>query len=306
MKQEIATEAEDSKPVKRTIGSVINGRFEVVKVLPSRENRSYVCKRLTAPRQGELAVVKFLAEQALGEHEESAAKRFQHEFVAAMSVKHPNIVRMDETIKEGANFAYIVEYVEGSTLQELLEDRRPTTSQVILFLRQLCSGVQAMHDAGIIHRNLKPKTAMVATNDHLKITDFGLVKIIDQKGITQDGMVLGTVDYLAPEYVMGSKAGFQLDIYALGVIGYEMLTDTVPFHSTNLAQMFHKRATQIPERPDKINKRCTKELAEIILRAVNHDLMMRYQSAKEMLADLEHLPGYENLVIPKAPKPEKL
>ena len=283
------------------LGSVLNNRFEIVRSVPSKNGNIFVVRRLTAPRQGEMAMLKLLSQNFLGEDQRTITTRFQHEIVAALSVKHPNVTRIEEPIKHGRLFGYVYEYVEGKTLAEILKQQKLSVAKVTIYLAQLCNGLSAIHKAGIVHRGLKPQNILVTASDHLKILNFALAKLADQKGLTQAGAVLGTPDYIAPEYVTEGSVDKRIDIYAVGVIAYEMVCGEIPFLKDDLVEMFSNRATQEPIPPNQINSLCPAALSEIIVNALRPDKNARYQSIDDMRQDLERMPGASKMLLPKAP-----
>ncbi len=270
------------------IGSVLDKRFEVIRLIWSADGSSYLVQRVCPPRQGELGLLKLQSNSPLDEDKQTSAIRFQQEIVAALSVKHTNVIRIEETIRSGDIFGHVTEYVEGRSLLEIIDFQQPIPSEkVVTYLRQLCSGLDAIHRAGIIHRGLHPRNILVTSTDHVKIINFALVKLQNQKPVTKVGTVIGAVDYLAPEYVIEGIVDQRLDIYALGMIGYEMICGEIPFVSPDVVEMFTKRSTLDPARPDSINSRCPAQLAEIIIKATHRDKNLRYQQAGEMKRDLE-------------------
>lgn len=299
-------EAVESQAIQIKPGDILCGRFEVIGELSQHGGHSYLCRRLTPPYKGDLARIKLFSPNKLGEDDKTAAARFQHEIVATISVRHPNVIRVDETIKVGNYLGYVAEFLAGKTLEDSLSDsdaEKLAVPQVVSFLRQLCAGTEAIHSAGIIHRSLKPRNILVTDQGHIKIIDFGLAKILSQRGLTKAGVRIGTIDYMSPEYITENTISPVIDIYALGIVAYKMITGLVPLYAEDPLEMMSLRIQSDPEPPHVLNPECSLELSMIVLKALHRNPAARYQRAIEMLRDLERLPDVGSTPLPQAPKP---
>jgi serine/threonine protein kinase len=153
----------------------------------------------------------------------------------------------------------------------------------------MCAGVQAIHDAGIVHRDLKPENILLTPEDTIKITDFGIARTDTGPRLTEHGGVLGTIDYVSPEYMIDSKVDWRSDLYAIGVMAYEMITGDLPFRGESVYATMTKRLKSDPPPPSSHISACPPALDAVVLRAMRRDPTSRYQSAAEIFYDLEPL-----------------
>ena len=223
--------------------------------------------------------------------------RFEREAQAATTLAHPNIVEIYD-VGEYKNHHYIVmEYVAGKTLKKVIRDRAPLLNlEAVDTMKQLTSAVAEAHKRGIIHRDIKPQNVIVKSDGSLKILDFGIATAKGSAQLTQANNVMGSVHYLAPELAKGEPASPQSDIYALGIVFYEMLTGDVPFKADQAVQiaLLHMRETMPSVR--KANPNVPQSVENIIIRATTKNPKLRYQSCDEMLKDLEQCmsPEHQN------------
>ena len=223
--------------------------------------------------------------------------RFEREAQAATTLAHPNIVEIYD-VGEYKNHHYIVmEYVAGKTLKKVIRDRAPLLNlEAVDTMKQLTSAVAEAHKRGIIHRDIKPQNVIVKSDGSLKILDFGIATAKGSAQLTQANNVMGSVHYLAPELAKGEPASPQSDIYALGIVFYEMLTGDVPFKADQAVQiaLLHMREAMPSVR--KANPNVPQSVENIIIRATAKNPKLRYQSCDEMLKDLEQcmLPEHQN------------
>ena len=163
----------------------------------------------------------------------------------------------------------------------------------------MCAGVQAIHDAGIIHRDLKPENILLTKEGNVKIADFGIARTNNGPKLTEHGGVVGTIDYVSPEYMMNSQVDWRSDIYAIGILGYEMVAGESPFRGNSVYDTMTKRLKCDPVKPSSIRLDCPKELDEILLKAMIRNPEERYQSAAEMFYDLRSIaPEVVNTPVP--------
>ena len=223
--------------------------------------------------------------------------RFEREAQAATTLAHPNIVEIYD-VGEYKNHHYIVmEYVAGKTLKKVIRDRAPLLNlEAVDTMKQLTSAVAEAHKRGIIHRDIKPQNVIVKSDGSVKILDFGIATAKGSAQLTQANNVMGSVHYLAPELAKGEPASPQSDIYALGIVFYEMLTGDVPFKADQAVQiaLLHMREAMPSVR--KANPNVPQSVENIIIRATAKNPKLRYQSCDEMLKDLEQCmsPEHQN------------
>lgn len=214
--------------------------------------------------------------------------RFEREAQAATTLAHPNIVEIYD-VGEYKNHHYIVmEYVAGKTLKKVIRDRAPLLNlEAVDTMKQLTSAVAEAHKRGIIHRDIKPQNVIVKSDGSLKILDFGIATAKGSAQLTQANNVMGSVHYLAPELAKGEPASPQSDIYALGIVFYEMLTGDVPFKADQAIQIALQHMREPMPSVRKANSNVPQSVENIIIRATAKNPKLRYQSCDEMLNDLE-------------------
>jgi len=218
-----------------------------------------------------------------------ALQRFKQELQLASRITHPNILRIHD-LGECRGMKFIsMQYVEGGDLLQLLQKEGPLPlSRAVPIMAQLCEALQAAQSANVVHRDLKPQNILVGEGDHVFISDFGLAKSIESSivGVTRAGTILGTPKYMSPEQVQGKPVDQRADIYSLGLIFYEILTGTLPFTGDSTYQLMYQRVHELPRRPEELNPGIPTYLSSIVLRCLERDPGLRYQSAAEILADL--------------------
>ena len=221
--------------------------------------------------------------------------RFEREAQAATTLAHPNIVEIYD-VGEYKNHHYIVmEYVAGKTLKKVIRDRAPLLNlEAVDTMKQLTSAVAEAHKRGIIHRDIKPQNVIVKSDGSLKILDFGIATAKGSAQLTQANNVMGSVHYLAPELAKGEPASPQSDIYALGIVFYEMLTGDVPFKADQAVQIALQHMREPMPSVRKANPNVPQSVENIIIRATAKNPKLRYQSCDEMLKDLENCMSTEH------------
>ncbi len=219
-------------------------------------------------------------------------QRFQTEARAAGILTHPNIVVVYDAGEEGGLFYITMELVEGRSLLALFEGRQTIPMpRAIRILEQACSALDYAHKHNIVHRDIKPANLMLTDDDTLKITDFGTAKIL-RFNVTQTAQVIGTPSYMSPEQIKGKPVDGRSDIFALGVILYEMVTGEKPFPGENITTVIFKIINEEPIAPRKLDPSIHRGLSAIITRALAKEPTARFQSCAEMLAALR---SYRNL-----------
>ncbi len=268
-------------------GTIVNGRYEIVKCLGTGSmGMVYACRHREL--SGHLVAMKVLFTEVARDN--VAAARFRNEIVASYGVSHPNVVRAYEYFRDGDLVAFTMEYIGGGDLADRISSDLPLAiHEIVRMLSQMCSGVQAIHDAGIIHRDLKPENILVTAQGDIKITDFGIARCGAGPKLTEHGGVVGTIDYVSPEYLERGQVDARSDIYALGVLAYEMITGESPFKGKSVIETMTMRLRSDPEPPHRLRADCPIGLATIVLHAMSRDPERRYQRASEMLRDLQSI-----------------
>ncbi len=269
-------------------GTLIAGRYEVIRCLGAGSmGLVYACKHKDL--SGHKVAIKVLFGEVA--QDKVAAARFRNEIFASYGVSHPNVVRAYEYIHDGDIVAYTMEYVGGGDLAERLSKGKGPLpiNDCIKYLAQMCSGVQAIHDAGIVHRDLKPENILITEEGDVKIADFGIARTDQGPRLTEHGGVVGTIDYVSPEYMLNSHVDWRSDIYAIGILGYEMVTGESPFKGDSVYATMTKRLKTDPKNPRSLRSDCPEELASIILKAMSRNPEDRFQSAADMFYALQPL-----------------
>ena len=238
------------------------------------------------------AAVKVLPKNRVADS--SFLGRFYLEAKAAAALDHPNIVRAYDINHEGRTHYFVMEYVEGKDLQRLLRTRsKPLDYDMAAhYVAQAARGLQHAHDAGLVHRDIKPGNLLVDENQVVKVLDMGLARFCNEEAgsltLAHDENVLGTADYLAPEQAVDSHTvDARADIYSLGCTLYFLLTERPPFSEGTLAQRIAKHQTSQPEDLRKYRPNCPAELVGMCVKMMRKDPHDRYQTAAEVAEELE-------------------
>lgn len=222
--------------------------------------------------------------------------RFQREANAASKLNHPNVVDVYDVGECDGRHYIVMEYVRGRTLKQLISQRGALDKEeAVDIMMQLTSAVEEAHKNNIIHRDIKPQNVLVKDDGTVKITDFGIALAHDAVQLTQSDAVLGSAHYLAPETTRGEAATNQIDIYALGIVFYELLCGSVPFNGDNPVQIAMKHLREEVPSIKAFNPTLPQSIENIITKATVKNRKLRYQSAQDMLEDLKRclLPEYE-------------
>lgn len=230
--------------------------------------------------------VKVLRQQYV--HDEEFIRRFRREAQSAASLSHPNVVSMYDVGQEEDVHYIVMEYVEGMTLNDLIKEKAPLQVEDALHIAtQICDALEHAHVNQIIHRDIKPHNILIGKNGRIKVTDFGIARAATSSTITQTGSVVGSVHYFSPEHAKGVSTGAKSDLYSLGIVLYQMLTGRLPFLGESPISVALKHLQEDVEEPRRVNPLIPQSVENIILKAMRKNPDERYQSATEMLRDLE-------------------
>jgi eukaryotic-like serine/threonine-protein kinase len=227
--------------------------------------------------------VKLLAEHLADDP--TFVSRFQREAQAAARLVHPNIVQVFDSGRDGRTDQYfiVMEYIEGSSGAEILrDDGWVEVEDALSIIEQACEGLHYAHRHGVVHRDVKPGNLLRAREGEVKLADFGIAKATEQSSITQVGSVLGTAAYLAPEQARGEEAGPSADLYALGVVTYQLISGRLPYEASSLTELALKQQQERPPLLDTLVAAVTPELADAVATALALDPRDRYTTALEM------------------------
>ncbi len=242
--------------------------------------------------------LKFLPLKALGNERERA--RFIQEAQAEAALDHPNICTVYEIEEADGRIFIAMAFVPGESLKEMIESGPPAIDQVLDIVIQIGEGLQDAHEKGIIHRDIKPANIMLNEKGQAKILDFGLAKLTDTISTTTDGAAIGTLAYMSPEQVSGDAVDHRTDIWALGIILYELLTGVQPFRRDKDydAAILYSIVHEDPTPPSRFNSEIPPELDLVVQTAMQKDPGKRYDTVAEMLADLNQ---FRNVMTAAAP-----
>ena len=244
--------------------------------------------------------IKFLpAELAADEH---ARRRLIAEARAAAKLDHPHICTIHEVGEEDGRCFIVMQYVEGETLATMIERQPIELREALDIAVQMADALAEAHSRGIVHRDIKPQNVMITARGQVKVLDFGLAKIVQQKSLaestaetesllTEPGMIIGTVPYMSPEQVRGETLDDRSDIFSFGAVMYEMLSGHQPFAAESAAATFSAILTRELPPLARYSKEVPAELERIVNKALRKDKEERYQGVKDLLIDLKSLLG---------------
>jgi serine/threonine protein kinase len=216
--------------------------------------------------------------------------RFKREQEIGEKLDHPGVMKVFPN-HDHSQFYMAMEWVDGRLLRQVLnEQKKLPPERAIKIALQIASALEYIHGHGVVHRDLKPENIMVDENDHIKLIDFGIAASVGARRLTfaKFSATMGTPDYISPEQVKGKRGDARSDIYALGVMLYEMLTAKVPFTGPNAFTIMNDRLLNNPVPPREIDPTISPQLQEIIYRALEREPAKRYPSAREFAHDLAH------------------
>jgi serine/threonine-protein kinase len=266
------------------VGSVLDGRYRidtmiatggmsaVYRGLDLRLDRPVACKVMDSRYAGDQ---QFLT-------------RFQREARAVARLKDPGLVAVYDQGIDGQHPFLVMELVEGGTLRELLRERGPMPPHAVAaVLSPVLGGLAVAHRAGLVHRDIKPENVLISDDGDVKIADFGLVRAVAEAKITSTSVILGTAAYLSPEQVATGDAGPRSDVYAVGVLAYELLTGATPFTGDSALAVAYQRMDNDVAPPSTVIAGVPSQFDELVLRATARDPAQRYADATDMRAELD-------------------
>lgn len=268
------------------VGKRLDGRYEVQEII-GVGGMSVVYKAYDNV-DDRIVAIKILKEEFL--NNEEFKRRFKNESKAIALLSHPNIVKVYD-VNFGEKLQYIVmEYIDGITLKEYINKQGAITwNDALFFMTQILRAVQHAHDKGIVHRDIKPQNIILLKNGNIKVTDFGIARFSRSETRTLTEQAIGSVHYIAPEQAKGEYTDEKADIYSLGVVLYEMLAGSVPFEADSAVSVALMQLRADAKKLTDINPDIPLGLEQICIHAMQKDPMDRYQTATEMLLDIEEI-----------------
>jgi len=291
-----------------------NGRYAILKKLGEGGKGVVFKARDTALNR--VVAIKMLKSAVLAEE---AYSRFMREAQVVARLNHPNIVSIHDIGKENEKQFFVLEFVDGMSLREFMKTYPEGKCDIQTVLRiciDICNALQYAHSQGVLHRDIKPENILITEEGTAKLMDFGLAKMLGQPSITQEGIVVGTVAYVAPEIALGKGADARSDLYSFGAVLYEMVTGKPPFSGEDPVKVIFSHIHDYPVLPSRLNPKIPPVLAECIMKLLEKEPGKRYQNAASLLEVLRGIgegflretlvpSGKQSVVVP-SPRPSSL
>jgi len=269
-----------------TRGTIFAGRYEIIEEL-GKGGMGKVYRVEDKKIKEEIALKLIKPEISA---DKQTIDRFRNELKMTRMISHRNVCSMFDLGDEKGMSFITMEYVPGEDLKSMIRmSGQLSTGTAIKIAKQICDGLSEAHRLGIVHRDLKPSNVMIDKEGNARIMDFGIARSIRAKSITGEGMMIGTPEYMSPEQVEGEEVDQRSDIYSLGVILYEMATGRVPFGGDTPLSIAVKHKTAVPLDPRRLNHQIPEDFSKVILRCMEKSRDKRYQSAQELLSELNKL-----------------
>src|SRR5256714_2521345 len=266
-------------------GTVVDGRYSIISRLGSGGMADVYCAQDV--QLGRKVALKLLYRRFA--QDEQFVERFKREASAAAGLQHPHVVGVYDRGEFDGTYYIAMEYLEGRSLKQIVEDEGPLAPErAIELVVQILRAARFAHQRGVIHRDIKPHNVIVDEEGRVKVTDFGIARA-GASDMTETGSIMGTAQYLSPEQAQGHAVSAQSDLYAIGIVLYELLTGRVPFDGDSPVTIALKQVSELPIPPSAYNPAVPPELDAIVLRALEKDPARRFADADEMIAELEGL-----------------
>jgi serine/threonine-protein kinase len=284
-------QVEQSTPIKLDIGTLkkgdmIEGRYKFMEKIGKGAFGTVLLMEDTVV--DDRLILKFLNPNV--SEDEEMMKRFVHELRYSRKITHQNVIRIYDFLHIQGNYAISMEYFPSHTLgAEVVNEKPVETKRAVRFSIDMCKGMTVAHKVGIVHRDLKPANILINTDGLLKIVDFG-VAAAHREGdtqLTKTGYVIGSPKYMAPEQILGRKVDERADVYAIGVIMYEMFTGVPPYSRGDHMAVMYQHVQGKARPPQEINANLPAGLPDLIMKAMAVDKAKRFQSMEELRVALE-------------------
>ncbi len=285
------------------LGYVLAQRYEVLSLLG--EGGMGAVYKARDIELGRMVALKVIRRELSGNR--AILDRFKQELILATQVTHRNVVRIyDLGEAEGVKFI-TMEFVEGEDLRTLIHRQtKLPPREAVEIIEQVCRALEAAHNVGVIHRDLKPQNIMRDKSGRILVMDFGLARTLEGDGMTQTGALVGTMEYMSPEQALAQNLDQRSDLFSVGLIFYELLTGATPFRADSALASLIKRTQERVVPVSELDHTIPAALSQVAGRCLERDVTQRYQSATELLADLELWQGTgKSGVLPPRPRPAK-
>jgi hypothetical protein len=272
------------------VGTQLNGRYRLDSQVGAG-GMSTVYKSFDITLERPVAI-KLLHREIAADSDQ--IERFRREARAVAQLSHPHIVTVIDAGEDDGRPYIVFEFVAGETLKERIKRLgRLPIGEAVAYAIEIARALGAAHQRNIVHRDVKPQNVLIDEEGRAKVTDFGIARSLDEEGLTADGRVLGTTDYVAPEQALGHPCTAQSDLYSLGIVLYEMLTGQVPFKGENQVAVAMKHVREALPDVQRLRPEVSAALAAVVDRATSKDLAHRYASDAELISDLEDVLALE-------------
>jgi len=264
-----------------------NGRYAILKKLG--EGGKGIVYKARDTVLNRVVAIKVLKNVVQGEE---AYSRFMREAQVTAKLNHPNIVSIHDIGREDEKQFFVIEFVDGMSVRSLMETYPEGKCDIQTVLRvgvDVCSALQYAHSQGVLHRDIKPENILITQEGTAKLMDFGLAKMLSQPRITEEGIIVGTVAYVAPEIVLGKGADARSDLYSFGAVLYEMVTGKPPFPGEDSVKVIFSHIHDYPTSPSRLNPKVPQALADCIMKLLEKEPGKRYQSAEDLLRALREI-----------------
>ncbi|MGN7478646.1 Stk1 family PASTA domain-containing Ser/Thr kinase [Solibacillus silvestris] len=278
------------------VGKHISGRYKILRLIGGGGmSNVYLAHDIILGRDVAIKILRYDLS-----NEEELHRRFQREALSATSLTNPNIVSIYDVGEDGDMHYIVMEYIKGKTLKQYIQEFSPlSAARSIHIMKQLTSAIAHAHENGIIHRDIKPQNILMDEEGNVKITDFGIATSLGATSFTQTNSVIGTVHYLSPEQARGGIATMRSDIYALGIVLYELLTGELPFSGESAVSIALKHLQAETPSVREFDASIPQSVENIVLKATAKDTNHRYNSAEEMEEDLDTCLSIQRMNEPK-------
>ena len=268
-------------------GSIIANRYEVQSVLGA--GGMGVVLKAHDRQLDEIVALKMLKGEVFTS-DPAALERFKQELKLARRITHRHVVRTYDYAELDNYYVISMEYVKGITLKQLVRQRGMLPLKIGLQIgKQICAALEAAHEKGVVHRDMKPQNVLLESSGDVKIMDFGIARVADMKGMTSTGTVMGTPDYMSPEQAQGLEMDQRTDIYSTGVVLFEIFTGKLPFIADAPLAVLNKHVREQPPKPTSLNPNIPPELERILLKAMAKNPEQRHQKIQELYDDLDRI-----------------